>query len=199
MTLPLPEKVRRVPAKIRSGRVDLIAPDLGFADELVALLADPSIHRWTGTIPSPYQRTDAADYVRRARANRRAGQGVSFLILRCVDGRLLGGIGLHDIHPRREAAEVGYWIGRPFRGQGFAGEALDGVLGLAFGRLGLHRVYAGVFPGNRPSVRLLRRAGFRYEGRIRDEFRKDGVWQDALWFARLSTDRPPRTARGSCP
>jgi [ribosomal protein S5]-alanine N-acetyltransferase len=195
VTLSLADRVRRLPV-VRTARLELVPPNSIYAPALVDLLSDRSISRWTGTIPYPYTSRDADEYIRRARATRRAGGGVPFHIVRRSDGVLIGGAGLHNLNEARASAEAGYWLGRKYRGQGYAREALAGVLGTAFGTLGLHRVYATVFPRNGPSIRVLRSNGFQYEGRIRDEIRKDGEWRSALLFSRLSTDPPLRTPTG---
>jgi len=107
----------------------------------------------------------------------------------------VGGLGLKDVSGEHLRAEIGYWIGRPFRGQGYAREAVRALLRLAFGPLGLVRIEAGVFPGNAASMRVLRANGFRREGRMRQEVRKDGVGRDVVLYARLRGD-PPAPSRG---
>jgi len=193
----LAARVRRLPLPIRTARLELLLPDLSQVPELVPLLNERTVARWTLHIPHPYGAADAREFVRRARAHRRRGDGLRLLIVRRRDGAVVGGIGLHQMSGDHRRAEIGYWVGRRYRGQGYATEAARSLVKEAFGPLGLHRVEAAVFPGNAASVGVLRRLGFRYEGRHREAVRKDGRWMTDVRFARLATDpvRTPRSAR----
>lgn len=114
-----------------------------------------------------------------------------FIYLRRNDG-LVGGITLSNI--RRGAAqcgELGYWIGKPFAGQGHMGEALAVMLRHCFELLKLHRVEAACLPENLPSRRLLDHAGFRSEGLLREYLKINGVWRDHQLYARLANDPLP--------
>jgi ribosomal-protein-alanine N-acetyltransferase len=83
---------------------------------------------------------------------------------------------------------VGYWIGEPFAGNGYATAALEAVLSFAFDRLGLHRVEAACVPENMASQSVLMKQNFELEGRARSYLRINGVWRDHLLFARVSPD-----------
>ena len=91
--------------------------------------------------------------------------------------------------PGQGRAELGYWIGVPFWGQGHATEAVAAVLAFGFGPLGLHRIHATVFPRNPASARVLEKSGFRREGLLRGYARKEGAFEDLVMYARLRTDR----------
>lgn len=178
-------------------RLSLMLPGQGRVPELVRLLNDRTIARWTLHIPFPYRAAHARGWMRRAPARRRAGTDVTLHLLRRTDGVLVGGLGLHGINSEHRRAEVGYWIGRPYRRQGYATEALCAARDFAFRRLGLHRLEAHVFPGNRGSVGVLRAAGFRWEGRLRQSVVKAGVPYDELVYASLARDAGPSGRRGA--
>jgi RimJ/RimL family protein N-acetyltransferase len=110
-------------------------------------------------------------------------------------GRLIGGITL-TMTPTHQRADLGYWLGVPFWGLGYATEAARLVISYGFVRLQLHRIQARCFPRNRASARVLEKAGMRYEGLLRGYLRKGDAFEDALLFAILSTDRPQQ-ARSS--
>jgi len=198
MTTSLADRVRRLPLPIRTRRLELVAPRIDLVDSLVALLSEPSIARWTLHIPHPYRASDARGHIARSRSARRKGHSLSLQIVRRRDGRLVGGVGLHNLNERGASGEVGYWVGRAFRRQGFGEEATRALTRVAFRRLRLHRVEATVFPGNTGSIRLLTRAGFQFEGISRKAVPKQGAWRSCLRFARLSTDPVrPRPRRPS--
>lgn len=102
----------------------------------------------------------------------------------CVDDQVVGGIGfvLHsDIE--RISAEIGYWLGEPFWGQGIVTEALVAVTEYAIKTHNLHRVFAVPFAHNKASARVLEKAGYQLEGRMRSSAIKDGVVIDQFLYA----------------
>ena len=129
--------------------------------------------------PHPYTRGDAESWARFATAQQ---PQTNFAI--AVAGEAVGGIGLmllEDIE--RCSAEVGYWLGRAFWGKGLATAALRALTAYAFTAHPLTRVYALPFADNAASIRVLEKAGYRIEGRLRRSAVKDGVVQDQLVYA----------------
>ena len=101
-----------------------------------------------------------------------------------VDGAAVGAVGLHlkkDI--RRRTAEIGYWLGEEFWGRGITTEAVRAVTRDAFARFDLVRLYAGVFEGNRASMRVLEKAGYTREALLRKAVVKDGRTLDLVLYA----------------
>jgi len=129
--------------------------------------------------PHPYTVDDARAFIARARAMRPEAH---FAI--AVDGAVVGGIGfgLHtDVE--RVSAEVGYWLGEPFWGRGITTEALRAVSAWAIPQYGLTRIYAVPFEWNPASCRVLEKAGYVREGRMRRSAIKDGRIIDQLLYA----------------
>ena len=83
-------------------------------------------------------------------------------------------------------AQIGYWLGERFVGQGFMSEAVRLVCEFAFSRSGLHRLEAACIPGNSRSIRLLERNGFRQEGMLTAYLKINGRWRDHLLYARIN-------------
>jgi ribosomal-protein-alanine N-acetyltransferase len=83
----------------------------------------------------------------------------------------------------RRTAEIGYWLGRAFWGRGIASAAVKAVTEHAFGHFELDRLHAGVFAWNPASARVLEKAGYRLEGRLRSAVTKDGRTTDQLLYA----------------
>ena len=101
----------------------------------------------------------------------------------------VGGIGaeLRD-DVERCSAEVGYWLGEPYWGRGIATRTLAAFTRFAFTAYDLERLYAAPFASNPASCRVLQKAGYRLEGRMRRSAIKDGKVQDQLLYAILRGD-----------
>ncbi|MFF4345157.1 GNAT family N-acetyltransferase [Kitasatospora sp. NPDC001540] len=99
------------------------------------------------------------------------------------------------------AAWLGCVLRRDTWGRGHAAEVTALLCGFGFGALGLHRLAARCDPANAASVKVLTRAGFRYEGRIRAESHRDGAWHDALQYSLLAPEwtGPPWAAGERAP
>ena len=96
----------------------------------------------------------------------------------------MGGIGfqlLGDVE--RVSAEIGYWLGEPFWGRGIATEALVAVTRHAVAAHGLTRLYAVPFAWNAASCRVLEKAGYTLEARLRRSAMKDGRITDQMQYA----------------
>jgi RimJ/RimL family protein N-acetyltransferase len=129
--------------------------------------------------PYPYTRADGQTFVKMAR---RMDPETFFAI--AVGDLAVGGIGFvlqSDVE--RISAEVGYWLGEAFWGRGIATEALVAVTKYAIERHRLTRLFAIPFAHNLGSCRVLEKAGYVLEGRLRRSAIKDGVILDQLQYA----------------
>lgn len=137
--------------------------------------------------PHPYTRRDARAFIAAVRAR---DPETMFAI--AVDGQAVGGIGfvLHE-DVERISAEIGYWLGERFWGRGIATDALKAVTAHAIRQHGLTRIYAVPFAWNTASARVLEKAGYVLEGRLRKSAIKDGIVTDQLQYAFIAADDPP--------
>lgn len=132
--------------------------------------------------PHPYTKRDALEWL--AVATRQDPE-TNFAI--AVDDELVGTVGLQlgeDVY--RHSAEIGYWLGEACWGRGIATEAVRVLTEWGFSRIGLLRIHALVFEANPASIRVLEKAGFELEGRMRNAVVKSGRVMDQLLFARLA-------------
>ena len=129
--------------------------------------------------PHPYTRRDARDFIR---ATARRSPETFFAI--AVDGDAVGGVGfvLHS-DVERVSAEIGYWLGEPFWGRGIATSALVAITSYAIETHHLARIYAVPFAWNVASCRVLEKAGYVLEARLRNSAIKDGRLTDQLQYA----------------
>jgi len=100
-----------------------------------------------------------------------------------VDGEAVGGVGLYpgkDIFHR--SAEIGYWLSEQYWGRGIVTEAVRAVTMYGFETFGVMHIFAGIFERNVGSRRVLEKAGFELEGRLRMHATKDGETMNDLFF-----------------
>ncbi len=82
-------------------------------------------------------------------------------------------------------AEIGYWLAKPFWGQGIKTAVVRKVCQYAFEEFGLVKIIANVNATNPASARVLEKCGFEQEGYLRNHFLKDGQFLGVLLYARL--------------
>jgi len=135
--------------------------------------------------PHPYTRHDARDFIR---AVRQREPETTFAIV--VNGAAVGSIGfvMHS-DVERVSAEIGYWLGESLWGRGIITDAVKGVTDYAIATYGLTRIYALPFAWNRASCRVLEKAGYVLEARLRCSAIKDGELTDQLQYAFIADPR----------
>lgn len=132
--------------------------------------------------PHPYTEADAREWLALRAAD--TGSPTNFAIE--FEGEAIGAIGLEffaDVH--RMTAEIGYWLGEPMWNRGFATIAVKAVTRYAFETFELQRLQAAIFEWNAASARVLEKAGYEFEGRMRNYVVKDNRIGDALLYAKL--------------
>jgi RimJ/RimL family protein N-acetyltransferase len=89
---------------------------------------------------------------------------------------------------RGTQAELGWWIVPSYQGQGYATEAVDELIRIAF-ELGIRRIEAACFAENEASWRVMEKLGMRREGCYRQEsLHRDGTWRDGMSYALLAAE-----------
>jgi [ribosomal protein S5]-alanine N-acetyltransferase len=161
-----------------------VAADAPTVEELAG---HPEVAGPTLNIPYPYPAGLAAEWIASHARWASSGERYTFAIERKADGALLGAISA-TLAPRNRRAELGYWLGRPYWGQGYTSEAARRVTAFCFEVLGLHRVQATCFIGNVASARVMEKAGMCREGVLRGYNRKGDSFLDTAMYALLRAD-----------
>lgn len=102
--------------------------------------------------------------------------------------RVIGTVGLGDLHPQHGRCEVGYVLGKAYWGKGYATEALRAVLRFCFADLRMNRVEGKCFPENVASGRVMEKAGMQFEGLLREYLFAKGTFQHVRLYAALARD-----------
>lgn len=141
------------------------------------IAGDRRIAETTATIPHPYPKGAAAEWIATHEASWHLGKGLVLAMSDRESGRLVGAIGL-TLQSEHKSAEMGYWIGHRDWNRGYCTEAARAIVDYGFGTLDLHRIYAHHFARNVASGRVLEKVGMRHEGVLRDAFLKWGRFED---------------------
>lgn len=129
--------------------------------------------------PHPYTRADAEIWIQQTSL---MPPGVIYAIV--VDGEAVGGIGITPMkYEHRRTAAIGYWLSESYWGRGIATEALRAMTELAFDTFDLARLEAFVFEWNIASTRVLEKAGYTREARMKKRITKEGRTVDCFLYA----------------
>ena len=171
---------------LHTDRLVLRPYSLADVADLVRLAGAREVAATTLRIPHPYREQDAVDFITSSQADAEVGACVRFAVTLRDNGQLCGGVGLR-IEAAHQHAELGYWLGLPYWGHGYATEAARAVVAYGFDTLGLHRIYASCFLHNKVSARVLEKIGMNYEGRLRGHICKWERFYDLEMYGMVKT------------
>ncbi len=154
-------------------------------DDLIQQISDKDVLENTLAIPWPYTIEHAREWVETVEKERQSNGMLMNYAIRW-DGKLAGGIGLFGKHmnPFNDATdEVGYWLGKDFRRRGIMTKCLSTIVDEAFDTLPIARLQAMIFEYNTHSQQLVEKVGFKFEGRLKNYYRKNGQVFDCMSYA----------------
>ena len=177
--------------RLRTARLLLRPLTLADAPRVRELAGEFAVADTTLNVPHPYPEGAAERWIATLGLSWQSGEsGVWAIVPRGQE--MAGTIGLM-FGLQHLRAEMGYWVGRPYWGRGYATEAARALLQLAFGTLELERVMAQHMARNPASGAVLRKIGMRHEGTLRQHMRKWGKMEDVETYGIL---RAEHTGRG---
>jgi len=151
------------------------------------LAGNPKIAETTLNIPHPYKDGMAEAWIGTHRESFYNNTGITYAIIKKDDNKLIGAIGLM-INNNHRKAELGYWIGVPYWGEGYCTESAREIIKLGFDGLDLNKIYARALVDNIASWTVMVKIGMEYEGTLRHEVIKDGVPIDLKSYAIIRED-----------
>ncbi len=159
---------------IQTDRLTLRPLELSDAPRIEQFVSDARVALMTASIPHPYPPGAGEDFVRQVQGDVRNGKSVLWAIVPCGAEALVGTIALR-IDRVNAIGELGYWVGVPFWGRGYAGQAAAAVVRYAFETLNLAQVEGYHLVDNPASGRVMQKAGMRPDGVIRKAL---GRWDE---------------------
>lgn len=162
---------------------------LSDAKDLAAALNNEKIlNNLRDGLPFPYTEQDAQDYIS---AMSSADENDTFAYAITIDDRAVGSIGAFrqsNIH--RQTAELGYYLAEEYWGHGIMTKAIRQLCDIVFDTTDILRIYAEPFAYNTGSRRALEKAGFRYEGTMKNNAVKNGKVLDMVLYSMTRTMEP---------
>jgi [ribosomal protein S5]-alanine N-acetyltransferase len=159
----------------------------GMAPDVQRLVGDWEVIRTLLGVTYPYKDGMAEEWIATHRPTYEAGERVTWAIVLRVEKTLIGSITLH-LHPIHDNAELGYWIGRPYWGCGYATEAAREVVRHGFEDLGLHRIGANHLGSNPASGKVMRKIRMTHEGTRPEHYKQWGGYEDRVEYGLLARD-----------
>jgi ribosomal-protein-alanine N-acetyltransferase len=147
------------------------------------------LRQWEATNPNGFTNHDVRGSIRALQTNARAGLGLPFAIE--LDGRFVGQLNVSGItYGSLGSATIGYWVTQSAAGHDATPTAVALATDHCFRVLGLHRMEICIRPENAPSLRVVEKLGFRYEGLRRRYIHINGMWRDHFCFALVAEEVP---------
>jgi len=152
------------------------------------------LRKWEATNPNGPMSFDVRASIRNLQQNARAGLGLPFVIE--YDGQVAGQLNVSSIaYGSLSSATIGYWVSERFAGKGVTPTAVALATDHCFFGVGLHRMEICIRPENDPSLRVVEKLGFRYEGLRRRYIHINGDWRDHFCFALTVGELPTGVLR----
>ena len=154
------------------------------AKDIAVVLSNKKIHdNLRDGLPYPYSEQDGIDFISSMLS---ANEDETFAFAITVDDKVLGSIGVFrqkNIH--RQTAEMRYYIAEEYWGKGVMTDAVKQICEYVFRNTDILRIYAEPFAYNTGSCRVLEKAGFQYEGTLRNNAVKNGKVIDMRMYSLL--------------
>jgi RimJ/RimL family protein N-acetyltransferase len=155
------------------------------APDVQRLAGAREIAATTLTVPHPYEEGFAEQWIATHGPSFTEGKSLTLAVTENGSGALIGAVGL-ALTPRDQRAELGFWIGVPYWGRGYATEAARAMVQYGIRVLGLHRIMARHMAHNLASGRVMQKIGMTREGVLREHAYKWGRYEDLVVYALLA-------------
>jgi len=152
-------------------------------DSLVKYANNWNVAKWlTNGFPHPYTQEDGKKFLSMI-----ANDSSTKVFAIEVNGEAVGSIGIFpqtDIHEK--SAEMGYWLAEEYWGKGIMTKAIQEIVEYGFQTFDIVRIFARPFSTNFNSQRVLEKAGFTLEARLKKALFKNGEFMDEIIYAKLN-------------
>jgi [ribosomal protein S5]-alanine N-acetyltransferase len=172
---------------LQTERLQLRPLELSDAPRVQELAGERAVAATTTNIPHPYEKGMAERWITIHRQHFARAELATFAVTLLQDGAFIGAVTLH-FDNEHERAELGYWIGLPYWGNGYCTEAARAVVRYGFEQRALQRISSCHFGDNRRSERVLLKLGFTHEGCQRQHIKKWDEFHDLHRYGILRSE-----------
>ncbi|MFC2038342.1 GNAT family N-acetyltransferase [Chloroflexota bacterium] len=172
---------------IETDRLILRPFELDDAPVIRRFIGDWDVSNTLQNVPYPYEDGMAETWIKTSDERFKRGESLNFAITHQGHGKLIGSIGI-SIDGKNERGELGYWIGKPYWGNGYCSEAALEVVKYGFQGLELNRIYAMHMTRNPASGRVMQKIGMVHEGRLRQHAKVHGIFEDYDLYGILGSE-----------
>lgn len=186
-TPPRPEVRTRPP---QTERVVLLPVDAADAPDIWDAVSSSRqwLQPWLPWVPYQQNPDAAVRFAQASVTDWDQGRALRFIVRSRQDGRMAGIVGLEACVPMHRSCELGYWLRKDAAGKGLMTEAARLCVDFGFRRMQAHRIRVAAATTNHPSLRVIARLGFHFEGTARHAEWCDGRWLDHAVFALLEDE-----------
>jgi RimJ/RimL family protein N-acetyltransferase len=171
------------PIKLKGKRIILRKMEMKDAKQISKIANDFSVSRYTASMPYPYKLKDAEKWINHTRKKK---DGYDLGIALRENDKIIGEVSINKIGESKKykIGEIGYWLGKKYRGKGYAKEAAIILIDYLFNKFGLRKIYARVDGPNIGSQKFLENLGFKKEGVLREQvrYRFGNKWFDEFYY-----------------
>jgi ribosomal-protein-alanine N-acetyltransferase len=161
--------------------------ELSDAKTVQELAGNKEVARTTLSIPHPYPDGEAEVWIKATRLSSEKGESYSFAMVKKENESLIGCVSL-NVSKNHKRAELAYWVGHPFWGQGFATEAAQRIVTFGFEDLELNRIFAAAMTKNPGSYKVMSKIGMKHEGTFPQHVMKWGSYEDLVFYGMVKSD-----------
>ncbi|MDQ0875845.1 ribosomal-protein-alanine N-acetyltransferase [Paenibacillus sp. V4I3] len=161
--------------------------ELSDARMVQQLAGNEEVARTTLAIPHPYPDGAAEEWIENVRQSSEKGDSYAFAMIKKEDGSLIGNMSM-GVSRKHKRAELAYWVGQPFWGQGFATEAARRIIQFGFEDLDLNRIFTAAMTKNPGSYKIMRKIGMKEEGTFPQHVLKWGIYEDLVFYGMVKSD-----------
>ncbi|WP_039238862.1 GNAT family N-acetyltransferase [Bacillus thermotolerans] len=173
--------------ELRTKRLLLRKMKAADSASLFAIWSDPEVTKYMN-INCFTNETQAKEMIELLDNLSQENKAVRYSIIELESNKIIGSCGYNSLDSDHSKAEIGYDISKAFWGKGYATEAISSLMDYAFTSLKLNRVEAKVVPENIPSIKVLEKLNFTYEGTMRKCEKSNGKFMDLSIYSKLITD-----------
>jgi [ribosomal protein S5]-alanine N-acetyltransferase len=157
------------------------------SESVETLAGDYDVAKTTLTIPHPYPKGSAKDFITSVQEAEKMERIVIYAMVEKETQNLIGIINVSLNNPYKRG-ELAYWVGKPYWGKGYGTEAAIALVSYSFEELKLNKVFAASFTNNPGSWRIMEKIGLKYEGTLKQHVARNGEYFDLCYYGLLKEE-----------